>query len=109
MLEPRSLFTAAKQFLPLDYEAFKIITEQFPDDERIGSTIITASRGEQRATENNENGYFTRALLEIFDKYLSQTLSVNKLVSELINKFSMSKGQNPSLKSYNPSNNWSIW
>jgi hypothetical protein len=111
ILQGFSTFEPAEKFTPLDYEAFKIMTEFFPDFIQNGSTIITASRGEQTAKEDKDNGMFTKALLEVLQQAKHGTLTINQLIEEVNAKFKFSKDptQKPSLKCYNQSLNWLIW
>lgn len=109
ILDGLSEFEPAPDFMPLDYEAFKIITEMFPDYGQNGSTVITACRGEETATEDQENGFFTRALLQVFKENDPGTVTISKLLTEINKKFAITDDQKPSLKSYNPSADWVVW
>jgi hypothetical protein len=109
LLDGFSTFEPAAQFSPLDYEAFKIMTEFFPDFIQNGSTVLTASRGEQTAKEDGENGLFTKALVEVLKKSGKGTLTINKLIEEINERFSHDSLQKPSVKSYNQSLDWLIW
>jgi hypothetical protein len=104
-----SVFKPAGYFLPVDYEAFKIIMENFPDYNRDGATVLTASRGEQTAKEYSGQGYFTAAFLQVMEENKRGTVTINKLITEINKKFAQSAGQKPSLKGYNPSADWLIW
>lgn len=105
-----SSFQAAPKFVRLDYEAFKLITKLFPEYIQNGITVVTASRGEQTAKENVDNGFFTKVLLDIFKSNEKGTLGINQLIDLINTKFKENpNGQTPSLKAYNPSGNWIVW
>lgn len=110
LLDGFSQFIPEEEHLVLDYEAFKIITKFFPSYINNGETVVTASRGEQTAKEDKENGFFTRAILDILKNNSNKNLTINEFVKQIDGKFlEKNQGQKPSLKGYNPSNNWVIW
>ncbi|WP_121356821.1 caspase family protein [Flavisolibacter nicotianae] len=101
-----STFIPDDRFENIDYEAFKIITQAFPDYSQNGSVVITASRGEQTAKEDKYNGLFTRSFLKIYDRTPTGTLTVSRLVDQLLEEFRNSEYQSPSLKAFNPASDW---
>ncbi|BAV07702.1 Caspase domain-containing protein [Filimonas lacunae] len=109
LLDGFSEFIPAENFLPIDYEAFKWMTEALPDYIENGSTIITASRGEQTAKEDKNQGVFTGALLSVLNSHPRGTVTVNALISAVNRLFIESEGQKPSVKAFNPTTDWLVW